>query len=470
MEYHNSLTNVDPQDDHESEIITSDSATDFAAENVPPTGPVSAPADALGSVNEEPTNSAETLTDATIKDSQLMLANLTKPYASQMAMVDRRLADLTKPHASQMAMVSLRLADLAKPHASQMAMVSLRLADLAKPYASQMAMVSLRLADLAKPYASQMAMVDRRLADLTKPYASQMAMVSLRLADLAKPYASQMAMVSLRLADLAKPYASQMAMVDRRLADLTKPYASQMAMVSLRLADLAKPYASQMAMVSLRLADLANPYIEACRRGQLLEKHEWFPHYTMPEFLFGGHIEDADFNALVLAYYRENWAEVRQLIEQNLPDCPVDGETKAAFHEALDSHESGRYLSVCRNLMPELERIVRINLYGDKVGSFSVEKQMDIYFGNLPLSVFPDRSLGWIGFKYLRSHLYDHIRDEADLERYVNHQIPNRHAAIHGLVTYDNVQNSLNSIFVADYVLQLITAWKAFERSAMLSV
>ena len=71
MEYHNSLTNVDPQDDHESEIITSDSATDFAAENVPPTGPVSAPADALGNVNEEPTNSAETLTDATINRSML---------------------------------------------------------------------------------------------------------------------------------------------------------------------------------------------------------------------------------------------------------------------------------------------------------------------------------------------------------------------------------------------------------------
>ena len=416
MEYQNSFTNVDPQDEHESEIITSDSTTDFAAEMVPPTGPTPAPADALGSVNEQPINSAETLTDTTIKDRQLVLANLMEPYASQIATVNRRLASSLEP------------------------------------------------------YASQIATVNRRLASSLEPYASQIATVNRRLASSLEPYASQIATVNRRLASSLEPYASQIATVNRRLASSLEPYASQIATVNRRLASSLEPYASQIATVNRRLADLTNPYIEARRRGQLLERHEWFPHYTMPDFLFGGHIDDADFNALVLAYYRENWAEVRQMIEQNLSDCPVDGETKAAFHEALDSHESGRYLSVCRNLIPEMERVVRIHLYGNKVGSFSVEKQMDIYFGNLPVSVFPDRSLGWIGFKYLRSHLYAHIKDEADRERYVNHQIPNRHAAMHGLVTYDNVQNSLNSIFVADYVLQLITAWKAFERKAILSV
>ena len=398
MEHQNSFTNVDPQDNHESEIITSDSATDFAAENVPTTGPTSAPADALGSVNEEPINSAETLTDATIKGRQLILANLMDPYAAQITTVNHRLAALMDP------------------------------------YAAQITTVNRGLAALMDPYAAQIATVNRGLAALMDPYAAQIATVNRGLAALMDPYAAQIATVNHRLAALMDLYAAQIATVNRGLADLT------------------------------------SPYIGACRRGQLLERHEWFPHQTMLEFLFGGHIDDADFNALVLAYYRENWAEVRQMIEQNLSDCPVDDETKAAFHEALDSHESGRYLSVCRNLIPELERVVRIHLYGNKVGSFSVEKQMNICFGNLPVSVFPDRSLGWIGFKYLRSHLYDHIRDEADLERYVNHQIPNRHAAIHGLVTYDNVQNSLNSIFVADYVLQLITAWKAFERSAILSV
>ena len=441
MEYHNSFTNVDPQDDHESEIITSDSATDFAAENVPPIGPTSAPVDALGSVNEEPINSAETLTDATIKDRQLMLADLMNTYAAQMASsVDRRLGATINTYAAQMA-----------------SSVDRRLGATINTYAAQMASsVDRRLGATINTYAAQMASsVDRRLGATINTYAAQMA-----------------SSVDRRLGATINTYAAQMASsVDRRLGATINTYAAQMASsVDRRLGATINTYAAQMATVSRRLADLTNPYIETYRRGQLLEKHEWFPHYTMPEFLFGGHIDDADFNALVLAYYRENWAEVRQLIEQNLLDCSADDETKAAFHEALDSHESDRYLSVCRNLIPEMERIVRINLYGDKVGSFSVEKQMDIYFGILPVSVLPDRSLGWVGFKYLQSHLYTHIKNEADRERYVNHQIPNRHAAMHGLVTYDKVQNSLNSIFVADYVLQLITAWKAFERNAILSV
>ena len=411
MEYQNSFTNVNPQDDHESEIITSDSPTDFAAEDVPPTGSTSAPADALGSVNEEPINSAETLTDATIKDRQLMLANLMEPYASQMATVNRNLAAAMRP------------------------------------YDDLIATVSRTTAAYTRPYDDLIATVSRTMAAYTRPYDDLIATVS---------------RTSLHEALRRRT-------VSRTMAAYTRPYDDLIATVSRTMAAYTRPYASQIAM-QRRLADLTNPYIEARRRGQLLERHEWFPHHTMPEFLFGGHIDDADFNALVLAYYRENWAEVRQMIEQNLSDCPVDGETKAAFHEALDSHESGRYLSVCRNLIPEMERVVRIHLYGNKVGSFSVEKQMNIYFGNLPVSVLPDRSLGWIGFKYLQSHLYAHIKDEADRERYVNHQIPNRHAAIHGLVTYDNVHNSLNSIFVADYVLQLITVWKAFERNAILSV
>ena len=99
MEYQNSFTNVDSQDDHESEIITSDSAADFAAEMVPPTGPTPAPDDALGSVNEQPINSAETLTDTTIKDMQLVLANLLEPYASQIATANRRLAVSLEPYA-----------------------------------------------------------------------------------------------------------------------------------------------------------------------------------------------------------------------------------------------------------------------------------------------------------------------------------------------------------------------------------
>ncbi|MCY4138623.1 MAG: hypothetical protein OXF56_10200 [Rhodobacteraceae bacterium] len=38
--------------------------------------------------------------------------------------------------------------------------------------------------------------------------------------------------------------------------------------------------------------------------------------------------------------------------------------------------------------------------------------------------------------------------------------MPNRHAAVHGLVVYSSMQNSLNAIFMADYIFQPIGVLK----------
>ena len=207
-----------------------------------------------------------------------------------------------------------------------------------------------------------------------------------------------------------------------------------------------------------------DPFITARKKGERLTRHGWFPHYTMPEVLLNGNIDDSDFNDLLLAYYRGNWPEVRQMIEVNLAVYPVDSETKAAFREALDAHESGLYRSVCRNLLPEVERVVRIHLFGGGVGNLSVAKELDVSFGSLPVSVLPDRGVGFVGYCYLQDHLYGQVRTEADRNRFINHQMPNRHAAIHGLIPYPSAQNSLNSIFVAEYVLQLISARYAISQ------
>jgi hypothetical protein len=38
--------------------------------------------------------------------------------------------------------------------------------------------------------------------------------------------------------------------------------------------------------------------------------------------------------------------------------------------------------------------------------------------------------------------------------------VPNRHAAIHGLIVYNSFWHSLNAIFIADYAFQIIAAVK----------
>ena len=186
----------------------------------------------------------------------------------------------------------------------------------------------------------------------------------------------------------------------------------------------------------------------------------------MPEALLDEGIDDSDFNELLLAYYRDNWAQVRQTIEGNLAAYPVDAETKEAFREALSAHEHGFYRSVCCTLIIEVERVVRIHLYDGKVGSFSVSKLIVDDFSILPMSMLPDARVGFVGYFYLEGHLYDHIKNEVDRNRFVNHRVPNRHATLHGLLTYPTVQSSLNSIFALEYVLQLISARNATKSGA----
>lgn len=58
------------------------------------------------------------------------------------------------------------------------------------------------------------------------------------------------------------------------------------------------------------------------------------------------------------------------------------------------------------------------------------------------------------------------MSDEEARQRLVRDPIPNRHAALHGLVVYSTRQNSLNVIFIGDYVFELISVLKELQQSA----
>ena len=204
------------------------------------------------------------------------------------------------------------------------------------------------------------------------------------------------------------------------------------------------------------LRKLLDPSIE----GERLENTGWFPHYTMPEHVLREHGDDSEFDDQLLTYYHENWLEVRQTIEEKLPTYLVDVNAAATLREALSAHEKGYYRLINPTLFAEVERIVRVELFGGMVGNIPVKNQMTESFGNLPIRVFPDRSLGFVGFRQLTHHLYERIKDVTDRERFLKDPLPNRHASIHGLVVYSSEKASLNAIFMTEYVFQLITALK----------
>ena len=202
------------------------------------------------------------------------------------------------------------------------------------------------------------------------------------------------------------------------------------------------------------------------RHNHVLDSAGWLPHYTTPfEYIdeCDGDIDEVQ--AQLWQYYQDCWRDVRQTIELRLTSYDIDGEAKATFREALDAHEAGLYRCVCRVLLPEIERIARIELHESKIKGIASQLLLQELAGTLKLSSVEPR--GWHGLnllRRLRTHLYERINDEASRQRFEQDPVPNRHAAVHGLVIYSSMQNSLNSIFITEYIFQVISFAKKTSR------
>ena len=207
---------------------------------------------------------------------------------------------------------------------------------------------------------------------------------------------------------------------------------------------------------SLKFSETLAPFREKAQ----FEAAEWFPHSTFPRHLLNWNGHEAYSDEIVLSYYRENWSTVSQVIEKELSECHVDRDAKEAVRQALIAHENRLYQLVPPSLFAAIERAVRVCLYDDKVGSISVKDRLVNLVGRLPISVLPDGLLAFVGFTQLSHHLYENIHTDDVRERFLDASIPNRHAAIHGLVIYSSEKSSLNAIFAAMYVFRILTVLK----------
>ena len=218
--------------------------------------------------------------------------------------------------------------------------------------------------------------------------------------------------------------------------------------------------------------------------SEVLSKTGWVPHYTMPFRYVAESGKDIEaIRSKVLNYYTNNWQKVRSEIQLKLSDYKIDGEAKATFCEALDAHEAGLYRCVCRVLFPEIERLLRTEILESNIHRSSYKDMIKgLVDGDSELA--HDKSLGdftpngiyqLVLFEYLTKALreknehattksiyglYTNVRTPESLEIVKQDPVPNRHAAMHGLVVYSTPQNSLNMIFVADYIFQIIGSFK----------
>ena len=204
------------------------------------------------------------------------------------------------------------------------------------------------------------------------------------------------------------------------------------------------------------------------RRAEAFDRAGWLPHASTPLDRVEECAGDSEaLHRLLSEFYEAQWPEVRRSIETRLSVWRVDREAKATFREALDAHEAGLFRSVCRLLFPEIERVARKELHDDRMSRITGQKALRSLAGRLPISVMePGGFLGLNLFDRLSNHVYEDASDEGARQRLARDPIPNRHAALHGLVVYSTRQNSLNGIFIGDYVFELISALKELQQSA----
>lgn len=233
-----------------------------------------------------------------------------------------------------------------------------------------------------------------------------------------------------------------------------------------------------------RFADAIIPHLEPIARGlvgmvisrqlrEVMNQAGWLPHYTTPLNLVANSAGEADAVRNRLSeYYSQNWDDVRKAIECQMGGYNVDEDAKATLREALDAHGYGLYKSVCRLLFPEIDRLLHVEIFGRRTGSAKYNEAVSKLVSDKTLDDFIPG--GWYDFDYF-AHLTKAIRQsgvselddrifgiftpvkENDLQRLEQDPVPNRHAVVHGYVSYSSPQNSLNTIFIADYIFRLIS-------------
>ena len=242
----------------------------------------------------------------------------------------------------------------------------------------------------------------------------------------------------------------------------------------------------------IRSLDTAAPRVQAIAHeiahemakldtAESLLERGWVPNHTTPFGLVSECGDDsAGLQTSLLAYYTDNWGEVRERLETRLFYHDIDDEAKATFREALDAHEAGLYRSVSRVLFPEFERVFRAVLFGGCAGHISyqdfVRKLCDeganLELGDFLIAGIQDMVL----FQYLIEGVSNVGASSEDsrsgtphygpglavgigkknVEQAKRSPIPTRHGVAHGLVTYSSRQSSLNAIFIADYVFSVL--------------
>ena len=237
------------------------------------------------------------------------------------------------------------------------------------------------------------------------------------------------------LAEAIAPIATQLSAVFQQLAVSLGPVNEGLR----KLAEASAPYLAKWSELAPRLAEWS-------RTVDALNEVGWLPYHTAPFHHVDECGDDLDLlDRRFSEYYRTRWSEIRNDMESRLEDYHIDDEARETFREALSAHEAGLYRCVCRVLFPEIERTIGAGLRSKRL--------LEKLTGTGDLADYAFREVfGYVLFGRLVRHVYESGTREA----FERDPVPNRHAAMHGLVSYSTHKHSMNMLILTDYIFQIL--------------
>lgn len=221
-------------------------------------------------------------------------------------------------------------------------------------------------------------------------------------------------------------------------------------------------------------ADVFRRIAEEGRRAKLADSTGWLPHSSTPFGALDPNTVDRPTAAgIIEAHYRDNWDAVETQFRTHLEGYDIDEEAKETFDEALRAHRAGLYRAVPRLLFPEIERVVAVEFYdgkhsepsadGKKMLGITSLKTIRSGARDLPASDVLAYDFGMQLFERLETHLYEKVGEEPDaVARFAADPVPNRHASLHGIVSYRSSQYSVNTLIMNDFVFHLVSRMKTY--------
>jgi len=258
-----------------------------------------------------------------------------------------------------------------------------------------------------------------------------------------------------RLAQTATPVATQVTAAVRQMERSLGPVLERLNEWAAAAAPFLEEF-TRSAKAAAETAERIQPFLEELherhRIGNALNEVGWLPHHSVPyRIVVECEGDPARLDRRVDDYYRTRWNEIRDHMESGLEYHHIDNEARAAFREALSAHEAGLYRGICRTLFPEIERMIGAGNVGSRKMLDKLLEESKDPAGRAFREIYNP-----VLFDRLVRHAYERVVTEDERARFEQDPVPNRHAAVHGLVTYSTHKHSMNMLILAEYVFRIL--------------